>query len=181
MKCPNCNFDNSGFIKNCKNCGEDIVIDIDLESEQDTEEIVVNFELEDSAECLSDSFSAESINETICPFCNFSIQENLSELKCPECGIAHHRDCWEENNFKCTVYGCSGISPTAAGRPRIPEEPQHEYGVGYRPDTRRRTGSGCLRVLAGAVIGSIVGSFFFFPIGTIIGAIIGASLADKGC
>jgi predicted nucleic acid-binding Zn ribbon protein len=41
----------------------------------------------------------------ICPCCNNVIQENDIVVVCPECGVPHHRSCWEASG--CTTFGCS--------------------------------------------------------------------------
>ena len=41
----------------------------------------------------------------ICPCCNNVIQENDIVVVCPECGVPHHRSCWDASG--CTTFGCS--------------------------------------------------------------------------
>ncbi len=42
-----------------------------------------------------------------CPYCKTLIQEGDDVQVCPECGIAHHKGCWDEN-LGCTTFGCAG-------------------------------------------------------------------------
>ena len=42
----------------------------------------------------------------ICPFCKAEIKENEEVKVCPECGVAHHASCWEDNKG-CSTSGCS--------------------------------------------------------------------------
>lgn len=48
----------------------------------------------------------EQTTKKICPFCQTVIENKNNVIICEKCGIAHHSDCWAENNFKCTTYGC---------------------------------------------------------------------------
>lgn len=43
----------------------------------------------------------------ICPYCQFPIKPGEAVLFCSACGLAHHRQCWQENG-KCTTFGCEG-------------------------------------------------------------------------
>ncbi len=62
----------------------------------------------------------------ICPFCLNSIQEGDSVIVCPECGVAHHENCWYTNGG-CTTPGCSH-NPKAVGDTFVE--------VGYAPETK---------------------------------------------
>ena len=41
----------------------------------------------------------------LCPFCNTIVNEGDEVKVCPECGVAHHAICWE-NNKGCTTPDC---------------------------------------------------------------------------
>jgi hypothetical protein len=45
-----------------------------------------------------------------CPYCQTPIKPEIPVIICPECGIPHHRECWEEN-AGCTTYGCRYARP----------------------------------------------------------------------
>jgi hypothetical protein len=45
------------------------------------------------------------IDEDKCPFCLCDMDPGQHVVVCPECGLAHHADCWEENEGCCT-FGC---------------------------------------------------------------------------
>lgn len=40
-----------------------------------------------------------------CPYCQSNIKSDNEVQYCSECGIPHHKECWEENGG-CTAYGC---------------------------------------------------------------------------
>lgn len=45
------------------------------------------------------------VNETkkkVCPLCEKVINDNALTTVCPQCGVVHHRKCWESNNGCCT-------------------------------------------------------------------------------
>jgi uncharacterized Zn finger protein (UPF0148 family) len=46
----------------------------------------------------------ESRNKN-CPYCQSPVKRNEATVVCPECGISHHPECWEENEG-CTTFGC---------------------------------------------------------------------------
>ncbi|MFP3903147.1 MAG: RING finger protein [Armatimonadota bacterium] len=75
-----------------------------------------------------------------CPFCRFPIKPGENIVVCPECGVPHHADCWEENGG-CTTYGCTG-GRQAAGQPTAAPSSESQYGAGggsYRPQTHGGT------------------------------------------
>ena len=41
-----------------------------------------------------------------CPYCLSQIKPQGQMVVCPECGIPHHPECWEENGG-CTTWGCT--------------------------------------------------------------------------
>lgn len=43
-----------------------------------------------------------------CPYCLSPIGKNDEIIRCPECGVIHHAECWKTNG-KCSVYGCDGF------------------------------------------------------------------------
>ena len=42
-----------------------------------------------------------------CPYCLSPIEEIEEFIRCPQCGVRHHSECWRANG-KCSVYGCDG-------------------------------------------------------------------------
>jgi hypothetical protein len=57
-----------------------------------------------------------------CPICQTTIQGDESTLRCPDCDLVHHAECWTENGG-CGTYGCKAapvsekpLQPSAAGR-----------------------------------------------------------------
>lgn len=51
---------------------------------------------------------ASSVGKT-CPFCQFIIKPTEKTVVCNQCGMAHHEECWNENENKCTTFGCCGV------------------------------------------------------------------------
>ena len=49
--------------------------------------------------------SSASAKNTNCPVCCTEIQEGDETIVCPECKMAYHKDCWEDNKG-CATYGC---------------------------------------------------------------------------
>ena len=47
------------------------------------------------------------VAEKICPYCQDKIESGDTMVQCSQCGVPHHKECWEENGG-CTVYGCKG-------------------------------------------------------------------------
>jgi hypothetical protein len=41
----------------------------------------------------------------ICPFCQFTVKNDITLVICSTCGIPHHLECWELNGG-CTIFGC---------------------------------------------------------------------------
>ena len=86
---------------------------------------------------------------------------------CPECGIPHHAECWEENGG-CTTFGCraaphrgpapapaAAALPGSAGASRV-EVLSRSITVHHAPASRVRIG-GCLTAaFAALVVGGTV-------------------------
>ncbi len=50
----------------------------------------------------------ESAGDTpLCQICGEPVAETDNSMKCPLCGTAHHKDCWEFNEG-CSTYACQG-------------------------------------------------------------------------
>lgn len=49
--------------------------------------------------------AAETSGQGTCPICQSTIEAGSFVLACPECGQAHHRECWAEVGG-CSTYGC---------------------------------------------------------------------------
>ncbi len=48
---------------------------------------------------------ANSTKTKVCPVCGKGIKENAPKTVCPQCGVVHHMQCWEQNNG-CYTKGC---------------------------------------------------------------------------
>jgi len=44
-------------------------------------------------------------NIGICPFCQSPILQGADSVRCPQCGVPYHSECWQANGG-CAVYGC---------------------------------------------------------------------------
>jgi len=53
-------------------------------------------------------------NEATCAVCQCSLLPDDDRTLCPECGLPHHTDCWNEN-FGCSAYGCSQVNALKPG------------------------------------------------------------------
>lgn len=47
-------------------------------------------------------------NVANCPFCHEPIRAGVTVIRCPVCGIGHHKECWYSNDQRCAVFGCAG-------------------------------------------------------------------------
>ena len=43
-----------------------------------------------------------------CPFCQSPLKSGADVVRCTQCSIPHHQECWEANGG-CTTYGCRGL------------------------------------------------------------------------
>ncbi len=64
---------------------------------------------------MSSSDASQAVGK-ICPYCRTTIEPGLAVVICPQCGLPHHADCWEENG-RCTTFGCQGGAPATAAPP----------------------------------------------------------------
>ncbi len=46
--------------------------------------------------------------KSVCPVCSTEIQPGEEMVICPDCKIAYHKDCWNDNNG-CATYGCKQV------------------------------------------------------------------------
>lgn len=53
-----------------------------------------------------------------CPYCKSLIATMESVVLCIACSALHHEDCWNENGWRCSVFGCSC---TETYVPRLPQ------------------------------------------------------------
>ncbi len=151
MRCPYCHENIQVQGRFCPKCGEQ-VFGLPLRREAGTDpgaapappprpsEIgseVIDIELEESAEPTP--AEAEAVGKT-CPYCRFPIKAGEAVTVCPECGVPHHADCWQENGG-CTTYGCRqapragrAAEPVtyAAGREAFPSPAGRPMPVGAR-------------------------------------------------
>jgi len=58
---------------------------------------------------MSSSTPSSAVGKT-CPYCRTTIEPGAPAVICPQCGIPHHADCWQENG-RCTTFGCQGGGP----------------------------------------------------------------------
>ncbi len=62
------------------------------------------------------SSGASGVDRQNLSLLSHSIEPGAQTVVCPQCGIPHHADCWQENG-RCTTFGCQGGGPgvVAAG------------------------------------------------------------------
>jgi hypothetical protein len=51
---------------------------------------------------------APAFKQSVCGVCQWSFEPDSAMVECPECGLAYHADCWEENRG-CASYGCRQV------------------------------------------------------------------------
>ncbi|HEX8103661.1 MAG TPA: RING finger protein [Solirubrobacteraceae bacterium] len=66
-----------------------------------------------------------------CPYCRFTLKQDIPVTQCPACSSVHHADCWDENGG-CAVVACTngpkaGVAP-AAPAPVAPAPPSPPAG-----------------------------------------------------
>ena len=119
---------------------------------------VLDITLEDSA--ASQAAGGEVVGKT-CPYCRFPIKLGDTVQVCPDCALAHHRDCWQEN-AGCTTYGCRS-SPQVSGAMRAAAPGAATASRGYaRPGAVPQEALGLLgheldRLATNALIFSLLG------------------------
>ncbi len=60
------------------------------------------------------SLETLATGEATCAVCQCSLLPDDDRTLCPECGLPHHTDCWNEN-FGCSAYGCSQVNALKPG------------------------------------------------------------------
>ena len=66
--------------------------------------------------------SEEHIGRT-CPYCQVVIKPGQNVVVCSQCGVAHHKECWDANGG-CTTLSCAGgAASQAVARPMPPRMP----------------------------------------------------------
>src|SRR3990172_8736452 len=73
-----------------------------------------------------------------CPYCQADMGPAQAIITCPQCGVSHHKECWDANS------GCATVSCMApAVTPRYPSAGGDRIPVGmpnrYRAYTYRRS------------------------------------------
>lgn len=130
---------------------------------------------------------SSSIGKT-CPYCQYPIKPGEPVIECGQCGMPHHKACWEHNGG-CTTYGCSGTQryqPVPSNLPPsqdyidltdIGQEWDTEAADAYQPPpSAQSTPSQAPLVAAAQTLASSGGL-----IGAIIGGILGLGAGGIGC
>jgi predicted RNA-binding Zn-ribbon protein involved in translation (DUF1610 family) len=60
-----------------------------------------------------------------CAACHTDIASTDATHTCPDCGTAHHADCWTDNQG-CATYGCGQVNALAAKEDIVEEQPAVE-------------------------------------------------------
>lgn len=131
---------------------------------------------------------SSSIGKT-CPYCQYPIKPGEPVIECGQCGMPHHKACWEHNGG-CTTYGCLPIQrsyPAPANRQQswdsqgyidltdIGHEP--EVTPSYQPPPSAQSTPSQAPLVAAAQ--TLAGSGGL--IGAIIGGILGLGAGGIGC
>ncbi len=141
MRCPYCHENIVVQGRFCPKCGEQIFgrtvrrpADADRRepppAAQHTTaaDDVIDIDLEESAESVPAPAEAGG---KICPYCRFPIKPGQEITTCPECGVPHHAECWQENGG-CTTYGCRA-SPQVSAAASRPSAQRPVGGYAPRP------------------------------------------------
>jgi hypothetical protein len=56
-----------------------------------------------------------------CPFDGDALKPGDLIILCPNCGLAHHVDCWEGNAYHCLGFACDGTGLVNRNMPAVPE------------------------------------------------------------
>lgn len=57
-----------------------------------------------------------------CPYCQTPIKPDAEVVICSDCGMPHHRECWQESRH-CTTFGCAGKPSDAVAETAPSEQP----------------------------------------------------------
>ena len=107
-----------------------------------------------------------------CGVCHAAITDSEESIKCSDCAVSFHTECWQEN-FGCSSYGCpqvNALKPApridlSAFEPLTSDEPSMlPWG---------------LILLAASVVGSILGSLLFGGLAAIV-AVISVVMLVRG-
>ena len=132
-----------------------------------------------------------------CPYCQMPFKPGADIFVCPICKMPHHKECWKENDNKCTTFGCTGtteravaaepakeIAPQAMPVPiSLPISIDIDYKAFFDEFNRDLIGTERIEIThalaRGAIIGTI-GGMIGGAIGRpLIGAIVGAILCTS--
>jgi len=138
-----------------------------------------------------------------CPYCQYVIKPGVDIVVCSECGIPHHKECWQENGNKCTTFGCRGTtlreteeetSVSSAtemeshleycricGRAILPGErtTRKNGNLYHRSCSTVKSNNIVINILVGSSIGGIIGSLCYGWGGAVIGALwLGVAAID---
>lgn len=110
---------------------------------------------------------------TLCPFCKCRFQKKETLVDCPKCTAPHHFDCWQQQNNRCSVFGCNGYIAPPQAQPQLNQSQQQRPGVRtYRYgfwDTR----PGKL-IVQGALLCSLFAVGYFSPMrnAVVVGTVV---------
>lgn len=87
-----------------------------------------------------------------CPFCEHPFAPGDEVIICPECAARHHTHCWQTNNGRCAVDGCTGadipdeenIEETVAEESTAVSPPPQPLAPNPQPPTHYSCAQSCL-------------------------------------
>ena len=138
MRCLACDAENPNDAKFCCVCGEKT----------------------DKQEMKELSEETMAIGKT-CPYCQVPFKAIAEIVYCPQCKMPHHRDCWNDNGRKCTIFGCSGMEKDLSGNANtvIPhEEKVASEPVGRKGDNATKK----VIAIAAAVVIFVCGAAYYY-------------------
>jgi hypothetical protein len=104
-----------------------------------------------------------------CGVCHSSIDDGEATNSCPDCGTTFHLDCWTEN-YGCSSYGCPQVNSLQSPKTEVEDLP---VIVQEEPPKKAPWD---LLLLAGGVVGSVIGALLFGAPAIIVTVVASARL-----
>lgn len=91
-----------------------------------------------------------------CPYCRFTLKQDIPAVACPSCSSVHHADCWSENGG-CAVVACASgpkgsASPPTIGQATPPPPPRDTPQVQPAAPAPERHRSDLSKLLVAALL-----------------------------
>jgi pSer/pThr/pTyr-binding forkhead associated (FHA) protein len=94
-----------------------------------------------------------------CGVCHSPINEGEETKSCPDCGTTFHADCWQEN-YGCSSYGCPQVNKLKPPDAET-ESTSKAADMMVTIEEPARSAPWDLLLLAGSIVGSVIGGLLF--------------------